>query len=177
MQQTQTAMAVPPTTQPTITLPPLLVTPTLPAIGTPGSVPFGVTPFATLAATIPPAGSGSTANGCNDAKLVGETIPDKKTMAPGKEFSKVWQMQNTGTCTWGEGYVFTFLPDISSKELKGKDIIIKDTDVTTAPNNTQSFVVKLVAPDSAGEYISYWKMKDPQGNFFGDRVFVDIIVE
>ena len=179
MQQTQTAMAASPTVQATTTLPPLLTTPTLSAIGTPGSAvtPFGFTPVASAIPTIPPAGSGSTANGCNDAKLVDETIKDKTTMSPGKEFTKVWQMMNTGTCTWGEGYVFTFLPDVSSSDLTGKDVLIKETDATTSPNNTQSFVIKLIAPTTLGEHISYWRMKDPQGNFFGDRVFVDIIVQ
>jgi hypothetical protein len=179
MQQTQTAMAASPAVQATTTLPPLLVTPTLPAFGTPGSAvtPFGFTPIPSAVATIPPSGSGSTAHGCNDAKLVDETIEDKTKMSPEKEFTKVWQMENTGTCTWGEGYVFTFLPDVSSPDLKGYDIRIKGTDATTAPKNTQSFVLKLVAPATLGEHISYWRMKDPQGNFFGDRVFVDIIVE
>jgi hypothetical protein len=179
MQQTQTAMAVPPTVQATNTLPPLLVTGTLPAFGTPGSAvtPFGFTPIASAVATIPPGGSGSTANGCNDAKLVGETVKDKTTMSPEADFTKVWQMQNTGTCTWGEGYVFTFLPDDSSADLIGYDVRIKSTDATTAPKNTQSFILKLKAPTTLGEHISYWRMKDPQGNFFGDRVFVDIIVQ
>jgi hypothetical protein len=180
MQQTQTAMAVPPPVQNTPTLAPIFNTPTLQVLGgTPGSAltPFGVTPFATLNATLPPSGSGSTANGCNDSKLADETIPDKSVLTAGKEFTKVWEMTNTGTCSWEAGYVFTFLPNDSAPEIKGYDIVIKANDAVTLPDGSQSFVLKLTAPSEPGEYFGYWKMKDKDGNFFGERVYLDIIVE
>ncbi len=181
MQQTQTAMAVQPTAQPTATLPAVLTPPTFTVIGTPGTgsapTPFGSTPIATVIPTLPSGGSGSTANGCNDSQFVSETIPDKTVIAAGKDFTKVWEILNTGTCTWEKGYVFAFLPDDSTPGLQGYDIVFKEGDTTILPQHSQSFILKLKAPDAAGEYLGYWKMKDASGNFFGARVYVDIVVE
>ena len=109
---------------------------------------------------------------------MGETAPkDKAEIKAGEEFSKAWTIRNTGTCTWDEGYVFFFLADISSPELKGDSIVIRRSEDFTKPGHDQSFVVKLKAPNKPGEYISYWKLKDDAGNFFGPRVYVDIIVK
>lgn len=184
-QQTQTAAAVSPTIQATSTLEPIITPPTFAPLGTPGAVgitpfsttPLNATPFATIIPTLPAGGSGSTANGCNDSQFVSETIPDKTTMSPGKDFTKVWQMLNNGTCSWGAGYVFAFLPDVSTPGFTGRDVVYKASDAATEPQHTQSFVLKLKAPDKAGEYFGYWKMKDASGNFFGARVYVDIIVQ
>jgi hypothetical protein len=188
MQQTQTAMAVTPTVQATTTLPPAQGTTTFSAIGTP----FGVTPgfttpgfttpgFTPIASVVvptnPPAGGGSTANGCNDSQFVSETIPDKSVFSPGEEFTKVWEMLNTGTCAWETGYVFAFMPADSTTGFSGYDIVYKASDAATQPQYGQSFNLKLKAPDTPGEYFGYWKMKDASGNFFGARVYVNIIVE
>ena len=177
MLQTQTAMAIPPTAQATPTL--AAIVSTLPVFGTPGTpiVPFGFTPIATVIATLPSGGTGSTANGCNDSQFIGETIPDKTVMKPGQKFEKVFQMMNTGTCAWSEGYSFTFRPDDSTAGFSGYDIVYKKGDAVTEPKHGQSFVLKLTAPANAGEYKGYWKMKDKTGNFFGVRVYVWIIVK
>jgi next-to-BRCA1 protein 1 len=186
-QFTETALAAPPTSAPTdtaialSTFPPTAsgALPTVSFNSTPGA---GTTPlpgFTPLASPIAPTASGplTTANGCNDAAFVGETIPDKTQFSAGKDFSKAWQLQNTGTCTWDEGYMFAFLADVSSTSLVGRDVVIRSSDDATKPGHSQTFVVHLTAPDQAGEYISYWKMKDAAGNFFGPRVSVDIIVK
>ncbi len=185
MQQTQTAVVNAPTVQPTATIPPIISSPTFIVSGTPGTVaftpfsttPLSTTPFATIIPTLPAGGSGTTANGCNDSQFVSETIPDKTAMSPGKEFTKVWEMLNTGTCSWETGYVFTFLPDVSTAGFIGHDVAYKASDTPTLPQHSQSFVLKLKAPDTAGEYFGYWKMKDASGNFFGARVYVDIVVQ
>lgn len=177
MLQTQTAMAIPPTAQATPTLPAIVST--LPVFGTPGSpiAPIGFTPIATVIATLPSGGSGSTANGCNDSQFVDETIPDKTVMKSGEKFDKVWQLMNTGTCAWNEGYIFAFIPNDSTAGFSGYDIVYKSGDAATEPKHSQSFILKLTAPTTAGEYKGYWKMKDKVGNFFGTRVYVWIIVK
>jgi hypothetical protein len=177
MLQTQTAMAVPPTAQATPTLPAIIST--LPVFGTPGTpiVPFGFTPIATVIATLPSGGTGSTANGCNDSQFISETIPDKTVMKPAEKFEKVWQMMNSGTCAWNEGYTWAFIPNDSTAGFIGYDIVYKTGDAATEPKHSQSFVLKFTAPTTPGEYKGYWKMKDKAGNFFGTRVYVWIIVK
>ncbi len=198
VQFTQTALAAPQTSGPTDTAIALATfPPTSTGIAgnsaptTSGALPtvsFNTTPFPNttplagftpLASPLAPTASGpiKTANGCNDASFIGETVPDKTEFTAGKAFSKAWQLQNTGTCTWDVGYTFAFLTDVSSPNIAGYDIAIKNSDEVTKPGHSQSFVVKLTAPSTAGEYFGYWKLKDAAGNFFGPRVYLDIIVK
>ena len=190
-QFTQTALAAPLTPIPTNTA--MNLTTAVPAtagsaVATSGlpTLSFNNTPvgsaipgFTQLASSpIPPAsGSGSTASGCNDALFLGETLPDKSEVQAGKDFSKSWQLQNNGTCKWDIGYVFAFLATDSTSGIAGYDVAIKNTDETTQPGHSQTFVVKLVAPTTPGEYFGYWKLKDKEGKFFGPRVYLDIIVK
>lgn len=137
----------------------------------------GSTPLATAVPNLNSGGQPSTKNGCNDALYVSDTPPDGTVVTAGKEFQHAWELQNTGTCTWDEGYVFAFQPETSSSQIKGYDITIKSGDTFTDPGHTQSFIVKLIAPTTAGEYKGHWRMKDDQGNFFGSFVYLDIVVK
>jgi Ig-like domain from next to BRCA1 gene len=190
MQQTQTALAVP-SPLPTNTLAPLPTQtlgtlPTFAPIGGIGT-PFafntqqpGFTPLASPISTLGIVSTVTTKNGCNDGSFIGETAPmDKDVIIAEKKFSKGWSIFNTGTCTWDEGYSFTFMPQLSSPELKGYSIVLKKDapDEYTAPQHSQTFIVKLVAPKAAGEYKGYWKLKDDAGNFFGPLVSLWIIVK
>jgi hypothetical protein len=191
MQQTQTALAIP-SPLPTNTLVPL----PSPTLGTPfptfapvGGIgtPFafntqqpGFTPLASPISTLGIVSTVTTKNGCNDGTFMGETAPlDKTVLTAEKSFSKGWTIFNSGTCTWNEGYSFTFMPDLSSPELKGYSVVLKKDapEEYTAPQHSQSFIVKLTAPKAAGEYKGYWKLRDDAGNYFGPLVSVWIIVK
>ena len=189
-QFTQTALAGPSATAIPTNTAVNLSTAALPTAGTPLATTSGVLPtvsfnstllpgFTPLASPLPPTSSGSvsTASGCNDAAFTGENLPDKSEVTAGKEFTKSWELLNTGTCTWEIGYVFSFLAAESTTGIEGYDITIKADDETTDPGHSQSFVVKIIAPDKAGEYFGYWKLKDKDGKFFGPRVYLDVIVK
>jgi hypothetical protein len=120
---------------------------------------------------------GDTKAGCNDGAFVGETLPDKSEVGAGKNFTKAWEIRNTGTCAWDEGYVFAFQTDLSSASIEGYDIVINNKDEITKPGHTQSFIVKLTAPTAAGEYKGYWKLKTDDGTYFGPLVYFDIVVK
>jgi hypothetical protein len=195
-QQTMTALVAPTNTPPPTTGPVSLATVGLataagasPTAGGLPTVSFNTTPnanttplvgFTQLATSIAPTsagGIGTTAAGCNDGAFVGETLPDKSEIKAGKDFTKAWEIKNTGTCTWDEGYVFAFQPDLSSTAIEGYDIAINNSDEVTKPGHSQSFIIKLTAPSTAGEYKGYWKLKDDKGTYFGPLVFFDIIVK
>jgi hypothetical protein len=146
----------------------------------------GLTPFGTFAVGTPgaalllptAASAGTMVNGfsvgCNNATFMAETIPDKTVMNPRHDFYKSWDLQNSGTCTWDEGYTFSFK---SGEQLGGANIKITTNDVFTTPGHTQTFEVHLYAPKLPGEYVGYWQMKDDSGNWFGSLLTVDIIVQ
>ena len=197
-QQTMTALAAPSATALPTEMPGSLETAALPttsgalpttnAGGALPTVSFNTTPNTTpLAGFTSVAGSpiaptaaggiGNTASGCNDGAFVGETLPDKSVVGVGKNFTKAWEIKNTGTCTWDEGYVFAFQPDLSSTGIEGYDIVINNSDEFTKPNHSQSFIVKLTAPTTPGEYKGYWKLKADDGTYFGPLVYFDIVVK
>lgn len=190
MQQTQTALAIPPTALPTNTPLPTATLGTLPTFAPAGgatNTPFafntqlpGLTPLASPLATIGIVSTVTTKNGCNDGLFLSESAPyDKDVVTAEKTFKKSWMIQNTGTCRWDEGYSFTFMPELSSPELKGYSIVLKKNapEEYTDPQHSQTFVVKLVAPKAAGEYKGYWKLRDDSGNYFGPLVSVWITVQ
>jgi hypothetical protein len=181
-QETQTAQAASPTPKASPTaLASLAVLPTL-AIGT-GSVPFGTPPvlFGTLGANTPgvsglptlPAG-GNTAVGCDNSAYSSETDPlDKAKINAGKDFTKGWEMLNTGTCKWGEGYSWAF---VSGDNMSCNNVVYSAKDAATEPGHSNSFIVHCTAPSQAGEYKGFWQMKNASGTAFGVRPWVDIVV-
>jgi hypothetical protein len=169
-QGTQTAQAASPT--PAATLTPLPTFPVIP-LGTPFStaIPGG----AALPTASTGGGLGSTAVGCDNATYLSETKPNDGTqITAGDTYTKGWSLQNTGTCTWNAGYTFAY---VTGDQMGGKDIVLsKDADFTD-PGHSQTFIIKLQAPASAGEYKGYWQMKNAKGTPFGSRVWVDIVVK
>jgi len=191
-QQTQTAAAIPPTPLPTFTA---LPTNTLVPIPTSDLLGGSATPFAfntqqpglTPQLLVTPTVLGvistvTTKNGCNDGQYAGETKPaDGDYIDAGAAFSKGWTINNIGTCDWDEGYSFDYLEDypLGSPELVGYDIVLKKNtpEDYTKSGYGQTFIVKLKAPKTPGEYKAYWKLKDDQGNYFGPLVYVWIKVK
>jgi hypothetical protein len=94
------------------------------------------------------------------------TIPDGAVVAPGQTIDKRWSVQNSGTCDWGPDYR---LVHVSGEGLTGPDELALYPAVAGADAVWQ---VILQAPTEAGTYDSRW----PDGSFFGDEVYVVIVV-
>lgn len=180
-QMTQTAQASSPT--PANSPTPLATFTSLPTFSVaPGTTPFGVvgTPFVFNTPSgggtpLPTTGStGSTASGCNNSAYVNQTVTDGTTFAAHKNFAVGFQLSNTGTCAWGAGYSFVF---ISGDRMNGNNIVITSADRVTQPGQSNSFILRLQAPNSAGSYKGFWQMKDPKGAVFGSQVFIAIVVK
>ena len=154
-QQTQTAQAVTPTPQAS---PTSLASPSpFPTFALPGLTPLGtLAPGLTALPTTVVGGALSFPVGCNDAKFISETVPDKTKIDAQKDFKKAWSMLNVGTCTWDEGYTFAFK---SGERLSGSDIKITKEEDFTEPGASQAFVVNLKAPNKVGEFIGFWQMR------------------
>ena len=172
-QQTQTAQAATPTPQASST--PLASASPFPTFAVSGLTPLGtLAPGLTALPTTAIGGAVSFPVGCNDAKFISETIPDKTKIDAQKDFKKAWSMLNVGTCAWDEGYTFSFK---SGERLSGADIKITDEEDFTKPGESQAFVVVLKAPNKVGEFIGFWQMRSDDGTWFGSLVSVYIIVD
>jgi hypothetical protein len=121
--------------------------------------PTVVVQTATTAATRAP-------NDLCDQALPGDpidvTIPDDTEMFPSQEFTKTWRLQNAGTCAWTSDYSLVWF---SGEQFDAPTSVRLDG--TVNPGETVDISVDMQAPDTAGDYISYWKLKNASGVLFG----------
>lgn len=99
------------------------------------------------------------------------TIPDGTDFDPGEGFSKVWKLRNSGTNTWTPEYGLAFF---TGEQMSAPAEVPLSANV--APGATVDVSVDMIAPQSGGNYLGYWKMRNPAGEFFDYAVFVQIDV-
>jgi hypothetical protein len=100
---------------------------------------------------------------CNQAAFVADlTYPDGTVVAPGTNFTKTWQLKNSGSCTWTTSYKLVF---DSGDSLGALPAIPLSSSV--APGQTINLSVNLLAPTKARQYKGFWKLEDSSGIKFG----------
>jgi hypothetical protein len=95
---------------------------------------------------------------------------------------RAWRLRNTGTCTWGPGYELAFYGGRSMGsggaafestfppgEVRRNVPVQRDRLIEPEgkPNQAAVVEVELVAPVTPGIHQSYWRMRNPQGVYFG----------
>jgi len=100
---------------------------------------------------------------CDAAAFVRDvTVPDGTAVDSGDDFTKIWRLSNVGTCTWTAGYSLVF---VSGNRMRGP--ASSEIPGTVNPGQTVDVSVRLRAPDEAGEYQGYWKLRNTAGALFG----------
>jgi len=130
-----------------------------------------VSPTLSGFATLPPAGGAAATPSCYRMTYVADvTVPDNTVMAPGQSFTKTWKVRNTGSCTWEAGFKFAFT---SGESLSGAGYTLAQS----VPANTETNIsVAMVAPTKTGTLKGNWRMSTATGAFFGEEVYVQIVV-
>ncbi len=156
---TQTARAVPPTSAASAT-------------GVVTATPLAtLEPTATAIPTNNPFESTPTEIPCDDAIFVDDvTVPDGTQMTPGQDFVKTWKIRNTGSCTWGTGYSAIFA---YGEKMSG---VAEPMTGAVAPGEEVEISVRFKAPDTTGEYSTYWRMANARSVPFGENIFMLIVV-
>jgi hypothetical protein len=108
----------------------------------------------------------------NDLRFLQDlSFLDGAIVKPGAEVDKRWQVQNSGSCNWHEGYTL--------QQISG-DALGVDSPQTLYParSNTNA-IIQLIftAPTAPGEYFSTWQAVDLRGNPFGEAIYLHIVVE
>jgi hypothetical protein len=99
------------------------------------------------------------------------TIPDGTVVEGGSTLDKRWEVDNNGTCNWGEGYQLRF---IGGEEMGASAV----QDLIPARSGTRVTIeIMFTAPTEAGTYRSAWQAYDPGGNPFGDPIYIVVVVE
>jgi hypothetical protein len=127
-----------PSTTPTLATP--LISPTPPKAGTPTSSCDLVAP----------------------GNPIDVTIPDDTVMQPGQSFTKIWRLQNVGTCSWSKSYAAAYF----SGEMMGATVSVPLAG-NVAPGQSVDISVDLVAPTSPGKFQGNWKLRNASNVLFG----------
>ncbi|MCI0555511.1 MAG: hypothetical protein L0287_31580 [Anaerolineae bacterium] len=100
---------------------------------------------------------------CYRAQFIADvTVPDGTTYDPGATFKKTWRLRNIGDCAWNSvSLIFD-----SGTQMSAPASVPITSSVSTG--QTVDVSVDMTAPNAAGHYIGYWKLK---ASDFGGIVF------
>ena len=123
--------------------------------------------------TMDPQTASTQATTCTDLLLYVSpdlSYPDLSEVTPGEIMDKQWKVKNAGTCNWGEGYTLQMVDGESMSATSPQALV-------PARNGTETVVsIKFVAPDEPNRYVSRWRAVNPEGQPFGDILYIDITV-
>ena len=118
------------------------------------------------------ASSGSSASSCYGLSYVSDvTIPDNTKVAPGQSFTKTWKVLNSGSCAWEPGFIFNV---VGGDSIGGVAVTLNQR---VESGRQYEFSVPMVVPtNKTGELKGTWRLSDANGNFFGEGIYVLVVV-
>lgn len=115
---------------------------------------------------------------CDVAAFISDvTYPDGSSVGMGVAFTKIWRIRNVGTCTWTPSYSLVFE---SGERFGAQSSVALPGNV--APGQSIDISIQLVAPNQAGRFKGFWRLRNPSGVLFGvgnsgeANIYVDVIV-
>lgn len=101
---------------------------------------------------------------CMDSAFIKDvTLPDGTIVEDNDKISKRWAIQNTGTCTWDDG--FSLQP--VTGDAKGTWVIDEKTVKKVEPGDIREIEIDIDTPSKGGEWGGCWRMRGDNGQFFG----------
>ncbi len=98
------------------------------------------------------------------------SIPDGSQVAPGSSLDKQWQVKNSGTCNWDERYTLRLTAGVDMGAASPQLLV-------PARGGSEAVVqITFTAPAEAGRYRSAWQAYNPDGQPFGDPIYIEIVV-
>jgi len=95
---------------------------------------------------------------CWNAQYVADvTIPDGTRLDKNEDFTKIWSVRNTGTCSWED----VALEFVSGESMGAKEIPVPNA----APGETVEIAVPMTAPATDGRYSSSWRFSSATRDF------------
>ena len=146
---------------------------------------LGLQPDNILPTPTPPAGETAvptaTAKPCVDSmqfvadvNLDDQNMTNPPQMPPGQQFTKIWRIRNSGTCTWDNRYVLNYVGgNVPAAQMGGQPTAIQGI---VPPGTVYDIAVNLVSPIVPGTYQGFWAMFNPLSEPFGQRIWVGIEV-
>jgi hypothetical protein len=179
-------VAVDPTPTPPLRYPPPPPVPGVPPGPTQDQLPLLYPPVCDQAEYV-----GVYAASTTDRITINEDDDVAALTAGGTQVFRAWRLRNTGTCTWGPGYELAFYggrsmgsggvafesifpsePGRRNALVDGNRLIVPEG----KPNQVAVVEVMLNIPSTPGVHQSYWRMRNPQGIYFGPIIGVTLEV-
>lgn len=114
------------------------------------------------------------------ASLQDVTYNDGEAVFPGTVFNKIWSVENTGSQTWPEGTrlicVSGFGKDLAPQRI-GRQEVSYAVNPAKAGEKVSIVAENITAPEVSGKFMSYYRFVAPDGSRFGDRLWINIVVE
>ncbi|KAL7648486.1 UNVERIFIED_CONTAM: hypothetical protein RMT77_000392 [Armadillidium vulgare] len=99
------------------------------------------------------------------------TIGEGESVPPNTRFVKTWKIKNNGDDSWPNGCQLIYT---------GGDRMGAPSQVSInplLPGHEAEISVEMISPMETGLYSSKWRLSTPQGNFFGDTIWVILQVD
>lgn len=98
--------------------------------------------------------------------------------APGALFTKTWRFRNDTADAWPEGTCIQFVSRKNGDLLGAPDsgIVLLPSGSGVGNGAETDVSVDFCAPDEPGSYEAFWRLCEPSGRKFGQRVRVSIVV-
>lgn len=133
-----------------------------------GEGPNSSTPPPKMTVVSPPSSSRPRMAFVKDLNLM-----DGSVVVAGTSFTKVWRVRNSSdSLTWLAGCRLVCVGgDLLGASPQGYLV------PPLPPKEALDLVVKFVAPQKPGRYLSYWRLITPANKRFGQRLWLDVFVE
>ncbi|GAA6062717.1 hypothetical protein JCM10212_002268 [Sporobolomyces blumeae] len=102
------------------------------------------------------------------------TLTDGAVVPAGSEFCKVWKVENTGTVAWPASCRLAHVGGYGALKNEGDDATVVPV---AQPGQVVEIQCECKAPEDDGRFMSFFRLEDPSGVKFGDRLWVDIAVQ
>jgi hypothetical protein len=109
--------------------------------------------------------------GCsNGASFISDiTFPPNTYVSAGSNFTKVWKVNNNGTCDWiGYELIHTSGEILNADSPQALPVVASGSDANIS--------IEMVAPASPGTYTSTWRIRSEDGELFGPELQLSIII-
>jgi len=99
------------------------------------------------------------------------SLPDGTVVGSNHRVTKMWRMKNSGSVAWPVPFMLTH---VSGDFLGIGTLLFQEV---VEPGATFDIFAEFVVPSNPGRHISYYRLCSADGQEFGNRLWIDIIVE
>jgi hypothetical protein len=110
-----------------------------------------------------PAPTATRRAGPDQAQYITQSPGDGAVYHPGNEFDGTWTFKNVGTSTWTKGVYYFRFANQGTNLAKANTYLLQED---VAPGKSVTLVADMVAPASAGRYVSYYQLINNNGGIF-----------